>query len=554
MVKRILNPPDSSVGDYKPFYLTAITLVATIGGFLFGFDTAVVNGAEKSLVDLFIVKSMNPSNYLYTVSLITQYRILVSIVFVIVFLIVSGLIIRLSGLKKGSIIDAVILVFLVFFLINYLNQEVPSSGSADEIQKIADSVKGFVISSALIGCIIGGALAGFIAKSLGRKKGLLISAITLTVSAFGAWQPEALNFFGMLDVYSFSIYRIIGGVGIGLASLLSPMYIAEIAPAKIRGKLVSWNQFAIVSGMVIIYFVNYLIARNGNDQWLITEGWRWMFFSGVIPSVLFFILLLLIPETPRYLMMKGKDDKALKIIIKVSGKENALQVRSEIKETLQEKNVPWLSYGFFVIFIGITLSVFQQFVGINVVLYYAGNIFRNMGASTDTSLLQTIIVGAINMIFTVIAIFTVDRFGRKPLMITGAMIMAFSMISLGFSFFAGQTGYIALFFMLLYIAGFAMSWGPVTWVLLSEIFPNSIRGAMSVPVATLWIANLIISWTFPVINDNIWLTARFNHGFSYWIYGLMGILAAWFVYKFIPETKGKSLEEIEKLWKKKAKP
>jgi SP family xylose:H+ symportor-like MFS transporter len=196
------------------------------------------------------------------------------------------------------------------------------------------------------------------------------------------------------------------------------------------------------------------------------------------------------------------------------------------------------------------LSVLQQFVGINVVLYYAGNIFRNMGASTDTSLLQTIIVGAINMLFTIIAVFTVDRFGRKPLMISGAVIMAISMLLLGIAFYLKQTGIFALFFMLLYIAGFAMSWGPVTWVILSEIFPNSIRGAMSVPVAALWIANLIVSWTFPILNDNTWLTEKFNHGFSYWIYSLMCLLAALFVYKFIPETKGKTLEEIEKFWKK----
>ena len=552
-MKSILNTQPPSSVKTSSLYLMAITLVATLGGFLFGFDTAVVNGAEKSLVDFYIVKVLDPSNYSYAVTLITQYRVLVSLVFVLVYLIIAGLIIRLSGVKKGAIIDIAILIFLVFFLVNYLKQAVPSAGSTTEIQKIADSAKGFVISSALIGCIIGGALAGFIAKSLGRKTGLIISAATLTLSAFGAWQPELLNFFGTLDVFSFIIYRIIGGIGIGLASLLSPMYIAEIAPAKIRGKLVSWNQFAIVSGMVIIYFVNYLIARSGNEEWLTSEGWRWMFFSGVIPSALFLVLLLLIPETPRYLMLKGRDEEALKIITRISGIENAFHIRTEIKETLQEKNVPWLSFGFFVIFIGIILSVFQQFVGINVVLYYAGNIFRNMGASTDTSLLQTIIVGAINMLFTVLAIFTVDKFGRKPLMITGALIMAISMVSLGFSFFAGQTGFIALFFMFLYIAGFAMSWGPVTWVLLSEIFPNSIRGAMSVPVATLWIANLIVSWTFPVLNDNIWLTARFNHGFSYWIYGLMSIFAAWFIYKFIPETKGKSLEEIEKLWGKKAK-
>jgi MFS transporter, SP family, xylose:H+ symportor len=533
------------------FYLTAITLVATIGGFLFGFDTAVVNGAEKALVDFYITKTLDPTNYSYAVSLISQYRMLVAMVFFLVFIIIAGLIIRLIKFKNGIIVNSVLLIGLVIFLVNYLHQSVPDQGALADIQKIADSVKGFVVSSALTGCIIGGALAGFIAKSIGRRAGLIISALTLSVSAFGAWQPEALNVFGTLPVFSFIIYRIIGGIGIGLASILSPMYIAEISPAAIRGKLVSWNQFAIVSGMVIIYFVNYMIARTGNDAWLTTSGWRWMFFSGVIPSIVFLALLFLIPETPRYLMIKGKDEEALNTIIKITGKESALTIREEIRDTLHEKNAPWLSFGFLIILLGIILSVLQQFVGINVVLYYAGNIFRNMGASTDTSLLQTIIVGAINMLFTVIAIYTVDRFGRKPLMITGALIMAVSMLSLGFAFFLKQTGLFALFFMLLYIAGFAMSWGPVTWVILSEIFPNSIRGAMSVPVAGLWIANLIVSWTFPILNDNAWLTEKFNHGFSYWVYSLMCLLAALFVYKFIPETKGKTLEQIEKFWKKK---
>ena len=548
------NSPEVSKkvpGSGASFYLTAITLVATIGGFLFGFDTAVVNGAEKSLVDYYISKALDPENYSYAVTLISQYRMVVAIVFLLVFIIIAGLIIRLVEIRKGALINIILLFGLIFFLINYLVQPVPLRGASADIQKIADSVKGFVVSSALTGCIIGGALAGFIAKSLGRRAGLIISAATLSLSAFGSWQPELFNVFGTLPVFSFIIYRIIGGVGIGLASLLSPMYIAEISPAAIRGKLVSWNQFAIVSGMVIIYFVNYMIARSGNDAWLTISGWRWMFFSGIVPSVIFLVLLLLIPETPRYLMIKGKDDEALKTIIKISGRDNALQLREEIRDTLHEKNAPWLSFGFLIIFLGIILSVLQQFVGINVVLYYAGNIFRNMGASTDTSLLQTIIVGAINMLFTVIAIFTVDRFGRKPLMITGALIMAVSMLSLGFAFFLRHTGLVALFFMLLYIAGFAMSWGPVTWVILSEIFPNSIRGAMSVPVAALWIANLIVSWTFPVLNDNTWLTEKFNHGFSYWIYSLMCLLAAFFVFKFVPETKGRSLEEIEKFWNRK---
>lgn len=469
-------------------YVVLLTLIATLGGLLFGYDTAVINGAVGSLKAYFV----DP---------------------------------RFTDLTN------------------------PAQANA------ANSLLGFVVSSALIGCIVGGLIGGWVSTHIGRKRGLIIAAVLFLISALGASAPEfpfaPIGHGGPGYMTNFVVYRILGGIGVGLASMLSPMYIAEIAPPKVRGNLVAWNQFAIIFGMLVIYFVNFGISKSGSgDLWLNTIGWRYMFLSGSIPAGLFLVLLFFVPETPRYLMLQGNENGARAVLAKLVTPEESVKEISEIRASLSEHHSGKLfSFGVLVIFIGLMLSVFQQFVGINVVLYYATDIFQGMGMTTNASLFQTIIVGAVNLTFTVVAILTVDRFGRRPLQIIGALIMAVSMISLGSDFWLGGKGMVALISMLAYTAGFAMSWGPVTWVLLSEIFPNQIRGkAMALAVAAQWIANYLVSWTFPILDKNPYLVEHFKHGFAYWIYGVMGIFAALFMWKLVPETKARSLEQMEALW------
>jgi len=347
----------------------------------------------------------------------------------------------------------------------------------------------------------------------------------------------------------FIVYRIMAGVGVGLASMLSPLYIAEIAPPAQRGRLVTYQQIAIVFGMVVVYFVNWAIAAQGDDAWVLSTGWRYMLASCAVPAGLFLLLLLAVPETPRWLVMRGRTDEAHQVLRRLTSDSEARVVLSDIEGSLKATTGRLFAFGGLVIFVGIMLSVFQQLVGINAVLYYAPLMFQNMGASTDSALLQTIIVGVANVAFTIVALVTVDHWGRKPLLILGALMMAVSMITLGFLFSSGHVGMAALVAVVIYIGGFALSWGPVVWVLLSEIFPNSIKSkAMAIAVAAQWIANLFVSWTFKILDGNSVLNSLFNHGFAYWIYGLMSILAALFVYRYVPETKGRTLEAIQHLW------
>ncbi len=521
--------------------ITIITVIASLGGLLFGYDTAVISGAVGAL-DNYFIGALERDQEL-AVAAIFQFKLIITLCIGAIVLLFSSFLLKFFDKKKAL---SIIGLFIVVAGLVYYYQFLSLPGVLTE--NLKNSILGFMVSSALVGCIIGASLGDKVANSVGRRNGLSISASLFVLSALGSAYPDSMNIFFGDSLSAFIVYRIIGGVGVGLASMLAPLYIAEMAPPKVRGKLVSFYQLAIVSGMMVVYFVNYFIVQGQTEAWISTTGWRYMFLSEGIPASIFFVALLLVPKTPRFQVLKGNETNALEVLTDINGKQKAFEVLEEIKTSFGKKKAHWLFYGGAVITIGLLLSLFQQFVGINVVLYYAPEIFKGMGMETDASLLQTIIVGIINMIFTVVAISTVDKFGRKKLLIIGSIIMALSMIGLGFSLYLQATGILALVFMLTYIAAFAVSWGPVVWVLLSEIFPNSIKGVMAVAVAVQWLANLLVSWTFPMLNNNSTLIEVFNNGFPYWIYGFMALLSGIFVWKFVPETKGKTLEEMEDLW------
>lgn len=528
--------------NFNMRYVLLVTFVAALGGVLFGYDTAVISGTTGAIKSFFVDPLIeNPSD---AVNVMKEYNAIIVVCFMGVLSLLSYFLFKLYTIKRALLISVLLLITGGMIYFHFLRQE------GELTVDMANSIRGFTISSALIGCIIGGALGGVVSSVLGRKKGLLFAAVLFAISALGSAYPDYMNVFRVEIISSLILYRIIGGVGVGLASILTPMYIAEIAPAEYRGRLVSVNQFAVITGMILVYFVNYHIAGLGDITWLDTIGWRYMFLSELIPAALFFVMLFWVPESPRFLVMKGDEKQAGVVLKKLMGTMSVAKEILLIKQSLNEKHTHWLSYGSFIIVVGIFISFFQQAVGINVVLYYAPEIFRSIGASVNASLLQTIIVGIINMIFTCVAIFTVDKFGRKPLLMIGALGMGVCMLSLGFIFYFNVLNLMTLIVMLFYMAFFAMSWGPVAWVFLSEMYPNSVRSLMAIAVTFQWIFNFIVSWTFPVMNDNIALTYYFNHGFSYWIYGLMGLLAAVFVWLYLPETKGKSLEDIENLWRR----
>ena len=476
-------------------YLFGIVLVAVLGGLLFGYDTAVISGAEKGLQAFF----MEAKDFTYT-----------------------------------------------------------------------DGWHGFTSASALIGCIIGSALSGFLATNLGRKRSLIIAGVLFFISALGSMRPEFLFFEYGVPTYSllimFNIYRIIGGVGVGLASAICPMYIGEVAPSDKRGMLVSWNQFAIIFGQLVVYFVNFFIlgehvqplveemgkgiaAINPAAQWTVTTGWRYMFGSEAVPAGLFALLICFVPETPRYLVSIGQNENALRVLTKINGSSKAAQILADIKDTMVVKTERLMTYGWMCIFIGIMLSVFQQIVGINAVLYYAPRIFGDMGM--ENPMVVTVFMGVINILFTLVAIFTVEKLGRKPLLISGSIGMAIGAFGVATTFGHAGLEMVTAVSIMVYSASFMFSWGPICWVLIAEIFPNTIRGAaVAIAVAFQWISNFIVSSTFvPMFNMHLTEGDDFGHWFTYGLYGIICLVAALFVWRLVPETKGKTLEDMTSMWK-----
>ena len=404
-----------------------------------------------------------------------------------------------------------------------------------DVFELNETLKGWVVSSALIGCILGASYAGRFGDKFGRKKVLLVVSVLFGISAIGSGVANTIT--------TFVIYRILGGLAVGGASVLAPMYIAEVSPAHLRGRMVSLNQLTIVLGISMAYFSNYFLLAVGEN------AWRWMFAAEAIPSVFFFLALFIVPESPRWLVARNDETKAHFVLEKVAGTEFANFELSEIKASLAGKEKRGTLKDVFkkkyslILFLGIFLAVFQQWSGINVIFFYAPDIFAKANLGVDAALFQTTLVGLMNILFTIVAMRVIDKMGRKKLMLIGAAGMAFCYIIIGCLFQIEKTDdWLLLTFIVITPAFFAFGLGPTVWVVLSEIFPNKIRGAaMSVATFSLWVACYLLTLTFPIFVE--W----FNAANTFWLYAVICIIGFVVIFKYLPETKGISLEKLEKM-------
>jgi SP family arabinose:H+ symporter-like MFS transporter len=455
-------------------YVVLICLAAGLGGFLFGFDTAVISGAINFLRDKFHLNAI---------------------------------------------------------------------------------MEGWIMSSALVGCVLGAAIAGVLADKFGRKKVLLSSALLFIISALGCAVAHTPAFL--------VVSRIVGGVGVGFAAMVAPMFIAELSPADIRGRLVSLYQLAITLGILVSYLTNAGLLHYANSHiadsssalnyYFVAEVWRAMLGSNLVPAALFFILLLFIPESPRWLIKKNKTKEALLILERINGAEKGLSEMAEIRQAIHSESGSFkqlLKPGIRVaLVIGLVLPFLSQLTGITTVMYYAPAIFEKAGFQSGSAMGSAAVIGFFNMIFTLVAIWKIDKWGRKPLLIWGFVGLSFALLIIGWLFYSGGSSYLLLGSFIFYIAVFAATLGPGVWVVLSEIYPTKIRGrAMSLGTLSLFLGSTFVTQTYPVLRESLGI------GITFVLYGLVMLPAAFFVKKMVPETRGKSLEDIERYWKEKGSP
>lgn len=413
-------------------------------------------------------------------------------------------------------------------------------GYLQEKFELSSAMVGWAASSAIWGCVIGAMFAGYLSDRYGRKTVLIFTAVIFGVSSYGAAVANDLTFFILM--------RMFGGVAVGAASMVSPLYISEVAPPAVRGRLVTLYQLAIVIGINIIYIINLKISQAGDHQWNLDLGWRYMLGSEIIPSVIFFILLFFVPESPRWLASKGSEVKAGETLQKINGTDQARSIMADIRASLKEDVGGWKDLLHTrlrkPLMIGMVLALFSQITGINAIIYFAPEIFKSMGIGTESAFMQTIVIGFVNLAFTLVALWLIDRLGRKKLLVGGLTGMIVCLLGTGLCFFFGVgKGGLLLLFILGFIASFASSLGPIPWVIMAEIFPNRVRGiAMSLATLVLWIGVVLITQFTPMLLD------RIGGAYTFWIFMVNSVILLAFTLKVIPETRNKSLEEIEKTW------
>ncbi|MDL2303420.1 sugar porter family MFS transporter [Dysgonomonas sp. OttesenSCG-928-D17] len=410
----------------------------------------------------------------------------------------------------------------------------------------APSMQGWVMSSAILGCLIGVTISGSLADKYGRKPLMLIASVIFIAAALGTGWVDSISWF--------IVYRLLGGIGIGIASNVAPMYIAEISPPDIRGRFVSINQLTIVLGILSAQIVNWLIAdpvtpgENILTSWNGQMGWRWMFWAGAVPATLYLLFIFFIPESPRWSATHRLYDKAENVFARIGGQSFARTQISDLKKALlSDTDTSKVNYRLLfkgkmpkILLIGIVIAVFQQWCGINVIFNYAQEVFSSAGYSVSDILMNIVITGVTNVIFTFVGMYLVDRIGRRALLLFGAIGLCMIYAVLGACYYFQISGFAVLMLVVMGIACYAMTLAPITWVVISEIFPNKIRGmAMAVSTFALWTACFILTFTFPILNSSLGAYGTF------WLYGLICLLGFVFTKKYLPETKGKSLEQIE---------